>query len=72
MKKFWDYAWIKYKNDNKEYLVNLSELLVNLCHLKSTDDEINLINSLNNESITLNPLLIDIIPQFDKYPLKKI
>ena len=67
-----NYVLIKNKIDSKEYLVNLSELLNNLCLFKSTDDEITLINSINNEAIALNPLFIDIIPPFDEYPLKKI
>ncbi len=67
-----DYVLIKNKKDTKEYLVYLRDLLNNLNKFKSTDDEISLINSLDNISIKLNPLDIDIIPPFNNYPIQKI
>ena len=44
----------------------------NLSNFKSTDDEINIVNAVNNDKITLNPLDIEIVPPFKDYPLEKI
>ena len=67
-----DYVLIKNKEDNKDYLVELKDLISNLKKFKSTDDDITLFNPIDNKTIKLNPLEIDIIPPFNNFPLQKI
>ena len=67
-----DYIIIKSKKDNKDYLVDLKDLLNNLKNFKSTDDDITLTNSVDNKPMKLNPLDIEVVPPYDKYPLQKI
>ena len=70
--KLGDYILIINKGDGLEYLVRLDELATNLCNFKSTDDKISLTNSIDNTTLELNPLSIDIIPPFNNFPFKKI
>ena len=67
-----EYILIKNKNNNQDYLIDSNNLLENLSNFKSTDDEINIVNAVNNDKITLNPLDIEIVPPFKDYPLEKI
>ncbi len=67
-----EYILIKNIKDKKEYLVDLNDLLNNIKKYKSNDDNIKITNSVDNKSIEINPLDIEIIPPFNNYPFKKI
>ena len=67
-----EFIIIKSKNNNQNYLVDLNELINNLNLFKSTDNDINITNSLNNEKIKLDPLNIEIIPPYNDFPVEKI
>ena len=67
-----DYIIIKSNKENKDYLVDLNDLLNNLKKFKSIDDEINVINAFDNKPMKLNPLDIEIIPPYNNYPFQKI
>ena len=67
-----EYVLIKNIKDKKEYLVDLNDLLNNLKKYKSNDDSIKITNSVDNKSIEINPLDIEIIPPSNNYPFKKI
>ena len=66
-----DYILIKNIKDNNDYLVDQNDLLNNLRKFKSTDDDINVTNAMDNKTITLNPQEIEIIPPYNNYPLQK-
>ena len=67
-----EYIIIKNKKDNKDYLVDLNDLLNNLKNFKSTDDDITVTNSVDNYKMKLNPLDIEIVPPLNNYPLQRI
>ena len=67
-----EYIIIKNKKDNKDYLVDLNDLLYNLRNFKSIDDQIIINNSADNKPMKLNPLDIEIVPPFNNYPFQKI
>ena len=67
-----EYIIIKNKKDNKDYLVDLNDLLNNLKKFKSIDDDITITNSMDNNNMKLNPLDIEIVPPFKNYPLQRI
>ena len=71
-KKPGEYVLIKNKADNQKYIVDLKELINSLSSFKSTDDEIKIINALDNKTINLNPLNLEIVPPFNDFPLEKI
>ena len=66
-----DYIIIKNKKDNNDYLVDQNDLLNNLKKFKSTDDNINITNAMDNKTISLNPQDIEVIPPYNNYPLQK-
>ena len=66
-----DYVLIKNKKDNKNYLVDLKDLLNNLHKFKSIDNDITLNSSVDNKPMTLNPFDIEIVPPSNDYPLEK-
>ena len=67
-----EYILIKNKSDNQNYLVDLNDLLNNLKQFKSTDDEINVINSVDNKKMKINPLNIEIVSPYNDFPIEKI
>ena len=67
-----EYVIIKNKNDNNNYLIDLKDLINNLSSFKSTDNEINIINAVDNTQLKINPLNIDIVPPFNDYPYEII
>jgi len=67
-----EYVMIKSTKDNKDYLVELKDLVNNLKKFKSTDDDINVINATDGKPMKLNPLEIEIVPPYNKYPFEKI
>ena len=67
-----EYIIIKNKKDNKDYLVDLNDLLNNLKNFKSIDDDITVTNSVDNNKMKLNPLDIEIVPPPNNYPLQRI
>ncbi len=66
-----DYVLIKNKKDNKNYLVDLKDLLNNLHKFKSIDNDITVNNAVDNKPMTLNPYDIEIVPPSNDYPLEK-
>ena len=67
-----DYVLINSTKDNKDYLVELKDLVNNLKKFKSTDDDINLVNAADGKPMKLNPLEIEIVPPYNYYPFDKI
>ena len=67
-----EYILIKNQIDNQNYLVDYNDLMNNLTSFKSTDDEINITNSLNNRKMKLNPLSIEIVPPYNDFPIEKL
>ena len=67
-----DYVLIKSTKDNKDYLVELKDLVNNLKKFKSTDDDINVVNAADGKPMKLNPLEIEIVPPYNYYPFDKI
>ena len=63
---------IKNKDNNQNYLVEFDDLVNNLGGFKSTDEELNIINVLNNEKVKINPLKIEITPPYNDFPVEKI
>ena len=66
-----DYVLIKNKKDNKDYLMDLKDLLSNLHKFKSIDNDITVTNAVDNKPMVLNPLELEIVPPFNNYPLQK-
>lgn len=67
-----DYVLINSTKDNKDYLVELKDLVNNLKKFKSTDDDINVVNAADGKPMKLNPLEIEIVPPYNYYPFDKI
>ena len=67
-----EYIIIKNTNNNENYLVDYNDLINNLNNFKSTDEDINITNALNNENIKINPLNIVIVPPYNDFPVEKI
>ena len=67
-----EYVMVKNTKDNKDYLVELKDLVNNLKKFKSTDDNINVVNATDGKPMKLNPLEIEIVPPYNKYPFEKI
>ena len=71
-KKPGDYVMIKSAKDNKDYLVELKDLVNSLKKFKSTDDDISVVNATDGKPMKLNPLEIEIVPPYNNYPFEKI
>jgi hypothetical protein len=67
-----DYVLIKSTKDNKDYLVELKDLVNSLKKFKSTDDDIDVVNATDGKPMKLNPLEIEIVPPYNNYPFEKI